>query len=827
MPAPQGSAYLFYRGSIRRKNLAHLSNSEANLLIFTLTKRSKDLDTTQKKLFRRVSCWVGVLLIPLFLLACTTQGQEGGTAVDSDGGHSREALVDAFRANGNLLYVYGTGDSAAATAYRKLLSEISSVSRRTKAIIRSDKEVTDAELHQYPLYLLGTPANNAVLARLLPQLPFYVAEKTVDFNQQQYGDHPVLSLGFYPNPLAPGLPLSLMTGLDDQDILDNITARFKGQYFWFAFSGWGYELYDGGARKVMGFFNEEDPKQWKIGGKTHWDFTHDGEVIEEEFAGMRFFNHQIKFRTKSYAKALADSVGNQLDWQQKEIGELLGLAIPQRKMEVHLYPSIELKGLATGDTRPVSSGNDGKSLFLVIHPEFVGRDFPEVHLPMIRQLLPKTAFPCLELGLAVWPQSSWEFTGWRYWAGLLANVGNALSIRELTDAEIWAHESPYLKGCMSAALVDFLISKWGKEAFLKAYSDKNALDQLRAPNLETEFLAHLKNYSQAPPKHQNLPHRVALPAFHKAFNFAHEGYQIFNGYASTEATVSMNYLAKNLHCNTVAVIPYSGYQDVNKPSWLEFSDGAGAENDESIVHSLWSAQQAGMQTMLKPQVWPWNSWTGEIAMQSEEDWAIFFDRYFRWIRHYAIMGEMYGADVLCVGVEFSKATLQRPDDWRRMIQRLRPIFSGKITYAANWGDEFEQCKFWDAVDYIGINCYYPLTKKDKPSQKDLDRGFSEILDKVEIAAKTAQKEVLFTEIGFRSVERTWQNPHAEADDRASDFKSQEMCYKSMIQGLSARPWCKGVYLWKWPAYMDDAKYDLRGFTPLGRPSEKLVEEWFR
>jgi hypothetical protein len=408
---------------------------------------------------------------------------------------------------------------------------------------------------------------------------------------------------------------------------------------------------------------------------------------------------------------------------------------------------------------------------------------------------------------------------------LAANGGNALTIHEMLDPDIWAHESPYLKGCMSAALVDFLIGKWGKDKFLKVYDDINRFEPLAKGTLEKEFEAYLSSLSQSANLTNSEP--AFDPKFHKAFNFAHEGYQIFNGYASTEATASMDYLAKNLHCNTVAVIPYSGYQDVTKPSWLEFSDGAGAENDESIVHSLWSAQQAGLQTMLKPQVWPWNSWTGEIAMQSEEDWAIFFDRYFRWIRHYAIMGEMYGADVLCVGVEFSKATLQRPDDWRRMIQRLRPIFSGKITYAANWGDEFEQCKFWDAVDYIGINCYYPLTKKDKPNQKDLDRGFSEILDKVEFAATKANKEVLFTEIGFRSVARTWQNPHAEADDRVTDFEAQEMCYKSMIRGLSARPWCKGVYLWKWPAYMDDAKYDLHGFTPLGRPSEKLVEEWFR
>jgi hypothetical protein len=293
-----------------------------------------------------------------------------------------------------------------------------------------------------------------------------------------------------------------------------------------------------------------------------------------------------------------------------------------------------------------------------------------------------------------------------------------------------------------------------------------------------------------------------------------------------EASHSLAYTAHDLHCNATAVIPYAGMADVHAPSWLDFSEGAGSENDESIVHCIWSSKQVGMSVMIKPQVWPWNDWTGEVAMQNEADWNAFFDHYYRWIRHYAIMAEMYEADILCIGVEFSKATMQRPDDWRNMIQLLRKIYHGKITYAANWGDEFETCAFWDALDYIGVNCYYPISKKDKPKQKELNAGFAEVVDKIEHIAAKAGKPVLFTEIGFRSCTTPWANPHAEADGRATDPEAQAACYAAMIAGLEGRDWCKGVYLWKWPAYMDDAKYDPTGFTPLGNPAEQSVKDWF-
>lgn len=45
--------------------------------------------------------------------------------------------------------------------------------------------------------------------------------------------------------------------------------------------------------------------------------------------------------------------------------------------------------------------------------------------------------------------------------------------------------------------------------------------------------------------------------------------------------------------------------------------------------------------------------------------------------------------------------------WRRLIRRVRQVYSGPLTYAANF-DQVQQVGFWDALDAIGVNAYYGL-----------------------------------------------------------------------------------------------------------------------
>ena len=295
-----------------------------------------------------------------------------------------------------------------------------------------------------------------------------------------------------------------------------------------------------------------------------------------------------------------------------------------------------------------------------------------------------------------------------------------------------------------------------------------------------------------PDKPQHAEAHTPLP-FLKGFNFGHEGYQIYNGYASARATASIASL-HDIGANALSVIPYSFMRDPQKPSPLPFAHSAGDENDEGLIHSAFEARARNMRVMMKPQIWlGGGSWPGDIEMQSREDWAAFFRHYEAWVVHYALLAEIHEMDMLCIGTEMAKTTLAREQDWRHLIRKLRLIYSGPLVYAANWGEEFENLRFWDELDYIGLDCYYPLTKANKPSDAELLSGFRSILGKVEKIAHRNKKPVILTEIGFRSIEAPWKQPHESSRGPALSMECQERCYRVVAQALPEAPFIGGIF----------------------------------
>jgi len=46
-------------------------------------------------------------------------------------------------------------------------------------------------------------------------------------------------------------------------------------------------------------------------------------------------------------------------------------------------------------------------------------------------------------------------------------------------------------------------------------------------------------------------------------------------------------------------------------------------------------------------------------------------------------------------------------EWKKLIQNIRKIYSGQLTYAANF-DNYQNIAFWEDLDVMGINAYFKL-----------------------------------------------------------------------------------------------------------------------
>ena len=94
--------------------------------------------------------------------------------------------------------------------------------------------------------------------------------------------------------------------------------------------------------------------------------------------------------------------------------------------------------------------------------------------------------------------------------------------------------------------------------------------------------------------------------------------------------------------------------------------------------------------------------------------------------------------------------------WIQLIERVREIYDGSLTYAANF-DQYFEVGFWDRLDLLGINAYFPLRQRDLPAEGAGDRvalfrsRWSTILQEIDefrLRQGVAENRVLFTELGY-------------------------------------------------------------------------------
>ncbi|WP_339841286.1 hypothetical protein [uncultured Maribacter sp.] len=728
---------------------------------------------------------------------------------------SRRELRRSFFEKREILVVYAAKDSVLSKKYQEILDDLSSEeptrSRRSAKILykRAD-EVTEENLNNHIVFLLGAIQDNHILKKFIAKTPFQINDRQIMIGSNKIDNkNSILSVSFYPNPLMPTMPFSFLTGTNAQQVFNFFAEKVKENGRAFYWQNLNYELYNDNERVVMGDFDE----QWKTDASTFFDFSSGSKVLlnAEKY---QFVNHKNALKPNE-VRSLEEQIKRNTS---KVFAFLNNDDFP--KITYNFYSNTEEKGLMTGNTDQAHYDTLNNSIHIIANKIYKNNNIGKDNELLLRNMLGVSKKDILTQGLPIYFTDKWQMKGYKYWSARLTESENTLSVAELLDNTFLEMESSLIRDCLAGAFVDFLMQTWGKEIFLYHYKDGELTTQ-EMQKLEGGWQLYLKSLTKTYPKEEVV--KKELP-YLKGFNFAHEGYSIYNGYGSKKATESL-LKQKSMGSNAMALVPYTGISNINTPTPLHFSNSAGGENDEAVVHALSTAHDIGMYTMLKPQIYVGGSWPGGIEMPTDEQWDMFHDHYYRWIRHYAFLAEIHGMDALCIGVEFTKATLSKPDTWRSMIKKTRGLFSGHLTYAANWGEEFENIEFWDDLDYIGLDCYYPLSKDDNPTDEEMTERFNMVKTKIEKVYKRFEKPIVFTEIGFRSVDKPWQNPHAEADESINE-EMQARCYEIIFKSIENEPWCQGILWWKFPSYLEYRGQENNAFTPNNKLAEETVRKWF-
>ena len=213
-----------------------------------------------------------------------------------------------------------------------------------------------------------------------------------------------------------------------------------------------------------------------------------------------------------------------------------------------------------------------------------------------------------------------------------------------------------------------------------------------------------------------------------------------------------------------------------------------------------------------------------IEMKSEADWRCWFQEYEAYLMSYAKAADDTGVDAFCVGRELDTTVIRREADWRRLIAHVRGVYHGPLTYSANF-DTWQGIAFWDALDFIGLSAYFPLSGRADPSPEDLRAGWDKALAPLEAASRGYDRPVLFTESGFPSVAEAAQAPWRETRQPA-DVWRQARCYEATLAAVSRRPWIAGSFFWLWERSSEPAFHDSSHAIP-GKPAAFVMSRWYR
>jgi hypothetical protein len=104
--------------------------------------------------------------------------------------------------------------------------------------------------------------------------------------------------------------------------------------------------------------------------------------------------------------------------------------------------------------------------------------------------------------------------------------------------------------------------------------------------------------------------------------------------------------------------------------------------------------------------------------------------------------------------------------WIKLIRKTRRRYSGKLSYASNFDNYFD-VNFWDQLDFIGINAYFPLRDPETIERSEdelkelLRKGWESVFDDIERFRGTHEIEeipLLFTELGYTHYENATMEP---------------------------------------------------------------------
>lgn len=348
----------------------------------------------------------------------------------------------------------------------------------------------------------------------------------------------------------------------------------------------------------------------------------------------------------------------------------------------------------------------------------------------------------------------------------------------------------------------------------------------------------------------------ALHLQYQGFNypaFYNGGYENGDTLASLQATGS----------NSVAL---EDEYSIDVQNSTIVSDPNYTDSLTSLGDTIKEAEADGQQVMVRPLIDFLNpsidgGLTGDYRSYfNPANPSAFFASYQTMLVDQATVAQQDGAQVFCIGTELDQLTGPAYlSDWTKIITAVKAVYSGKLTYSAEWDDNTSpwqyggtglpvgtgnietQVSFWNQLDYVGIDEYAPISDATNPTEAQLVAGWEQTPTDTSVRDVTGNqslvsyfegvsadigKPLFFTELGYEDATDAASQPFGTSTNTV-DQPLQTALYQAFGTAWAAQNngSLVGVNFWNWdPNSAETEPTDGPNFSPQSNPSALSVIE---
>jgi Glycoside Hydrolase Family 113/Dockerin type I domain len=322
-----------------------------------------------------------------------------------------------------------------------------------------------------------------------------------------------------------------------------------------------------------------------------------------------------------------------------------------------------------------------------------------------------------------------------------------------------------------------------------------------------------------------VSHSVCAAPAYQGMSYTSFGKDVLGTSASDQSLLNLSLVGTD----TVAV-NFWWFQPTTAANSMAEDFARYSSTQASVAHAIDTIHNLGMKVMLKPMLDVADesgTWRAYIDPSNKTQW---FANYTNFLGTFADMAQSKGVELFSIGCEMN--TLEQAannTNWTSLISNVRSRYDGKLTYSANWGaiganvGGYENVPWWNQLDYIGIDAYFPLSNQNATTLAGLTSSWQALANNIENWRSNrglTDKQVIFTEVGYPSFDGGTQTPWG--GNGPVDLQEQADAYQSLLSVMSTKSWWDGAFWWSWETNPNAGGTGDAGFTPQRKLAENVL-----